>query len=75
MKKDEPDYYAVLGVERDASLRAIKQAYRELVRRYHPDAAGDSAEARRQFERLQEAYDVLSNPDKRARYDAALPPR
>jgi len=75
MKKDQPDYYAVLGVQRDASLAAVKQAYRELVRRYHPDAAGDSAEARERFERLQEAYDVLSDPAKRRKYDATLPPR
>lgn len=75
MKKDQPDYYGVLGVQRDASLGAVKQAYRELVRRYHPDAAGDSAEARERFERLQEAYEVLSDPAKRHKYDATLPPR
>jgi curved DNA-binding protein CbpA len=75
MKKAQPDYYAVLGVPRDASAGAIKQAYRELVRRYHPDAAGDSPQARSQFERLQEAYEVLSDSDKRAKYDATLPPR
>jgi len=75
MKKDKPDYYAMLGVQRDASLGEIKQAYRELVRRHHPDAAGDSAPARAQFERIQEAYEVLSDPAKRAKYDAALPPR
>lgn len=75
MKKAEPDYYAVLGVARDASLGAIKQAYRELVRRLHPDAAGDSPQAREQFERLQEAYEVLSHPGKRSKYDATLPPR
>jgi len=75
MKETQPDYYAVLGVQRDASLAAIKQAYRELVRRCHPDAAGDSPEARAQFESLQEAYEVLSDRDKRAKYDATLPPR
>lgn len=75
MKKDQPDYYTVLGVQRDASLKAIKQAYRDLVRRHHPDAAGDSAEARQQFDRLQEAYEVLSDPTKRSSYDATLPPR
>jgi curved DNA-binding protein CbpA len=75
MKKTGPDYYEVLGIRRDASLAALKQAYRDLVRRYHPDAAGNTAEARAQFERLQEAYEILSNPDKRAKYDATLPPR
>jgi len=74
-KKAEPDYYGVLGVKRDAALGAIKQAYRELVRRHHPDAAGDSEQARRQFELLQEAYEVLADPAKRAQYDATLPPR
>lgn len=75
MKKAQADHYAVLGVQRDASLGAIKQAYRELVRRCHPDAAGDSPQARAQFERLQEAYEVLSDPDKRSKYDATLAPR
>jgi len=75
MKKTEPDHYEVLGIRRDASLAAVKQAYRELVRRYHPDTAGDSPEARGQFERLQEAYEVLADPEKRAKYDETLPPR
>lgn len=75
MKKTGPDHYEVLGIRRDASLAAVKQAYRELVRRYHPDTAGDSSEARAQFERLQEAYEVLADPDKRAKYDETLPPR
>jgi len=69
------DYYEVLGVKRDASLRQIKQAYRDLVRQYHPDAAGDSAQARRRFDLLQEAYEVLSDAGKRAQHDASLPPR
>jgi hypothetical protein len=75
MKKVEPDYYGVLGVQRDAKPAAVKQAYRELVRKYHPDAAGDSAEARGRFEQLQEAYEILSDASKRAEYDAKLPPR
>jgi curved DNA-binding protein CbpA len=75
MKKTQPDYYAVLGIQRDAKPGAIKQAYRELVRKYHPDAAGSSAQARAQFEQLQEAYEILSDPSKRGEYDAKLPPR
>ncbi len=73
MKKPEPDYYGVLGVRRDAPLGAVKQAYRELVRRCHPDAAGDSPAARKQFDLLQEAYEVLSDPARRAQYDKQLP--
>jgi DnaJ-domain-containing protein 1 len=73
MKKAEPDYYAVMGVKRDAALGAIKQAYRELVRRYHPDAAGDDPQAPREFELLQAAYETLSDPAKRAQYDKSLP--
>ena len=75
MKKAPPDYYGVLGVQRDAKPTAIKQAYRELVRKYHPDAAGNSPEARARFEQLQEAYEILSDASKRGEYDAKLPPR
>jgi len=75
MKKPEPDYYGVLGLRRDAALGAVKQAYRELVRRYHPDTAGDDPAAREQFDLLQEAYEVLSDPAKRVQYDKQLPPQ
>lgn len=63
------DYYAVLGVPRDASAEAIKKAYRKLARQYHPDVNKSSgAEAR--FKEINEANEVLSDPEKRKRYDA-----
>ena len=63
------DYYEILGVARDATPEAIKKAYRALARKYHPDVnPGDkSAEAR--FKEVQHAYDILSDKEKRARYD------
>jgi curved DNA-binding protein len=67
---DEPgDYYRLLGVPRDASLERIKRAYKRLAREYHPDTVGGSVE---RFRALQHAYETLSNPEKRARYDRAL---
>lgn len=63
------DYYAVLGVPRDASADAIKKAFRKLARQYHPDVNKSSgAEAR--FKEINEANEVLSDPEKRKRYDA-----
>ena len=63
------DYYAVLGVARDASPEAIKKAYRKLAREYHPDInKSPGAEAR--FKEINEANEVLSDPEKRKRYDA-----
>ena len=63
------DYYSILGVNRDASEREMKQAYRRLARKYHPDVnPGDkSAEAR--FKQINEAYEVLSDKEKRQKYD------
>lgn len=63
------DYYAVLGVDRDASREDIKRAFRRLARETHPDANPGDAEAEHRFREIAEAYEVLSDPDKRARYD------
>lgn len=63
------DHYAVLGVSRQATDAEIKKAYRSLARRYHPDANPDDAEAEARFKEVANAYEVLGDPDRRARYD------
>lgn len=63
------DYYEVLGVNKDASAEEIKKAYRNLARQYHPDANRDDPNAEQKFKEIAEAYDVLSDTQKRARYD------
>lgn len=63
------DYYEVLGVTRDASLQDIKRAYRSLAVQYHPDRNPDDPGAEERFKEASEAYAVLADPDKRARYD------
>ncbi|RSS82179.1 DnaJ C-terminal domain-containing protein [Streptomyces sp. WAC06614] len=62
------DYYEVLGVTRDASAEEIQRAYRNLARRWHPDLSKDPA-AEERFKEVNEAYEALSDPDGRARYD------
>src|SRR5881227_3245997 len=63
------DYYQVLGIKRDAKPEEIKKAYRRLARKYHPDVnPGDKASEER-FKQMSEAFDVLSDPKKRAVYD------
>src|SRR5215210_1009978 len=62
------DYYKVLGVDRKASQEEIKKAYRKLARKYHPDQNKDAG-AEDRFKQVSEAYDTLSDPDKRKRYD------
>lgn len=63
------DYYEVLGVDRNADEKAIKSAYRKKAIQYHPDKNPGDKEAEEKFKEAAEAYDVLSNPDKRAKYD------
>lgn len=63
------DFYQVLGVDRTASDDDIKQAYRKLAMKHHPDRNGGSKEAEEQFKLVTEAYDVLKDPQKRAAYD------
>ena len=63
------DYYDVLGVQRSADGGAIKKAYRQLAMKFHPDKNPGDQEAESKFKEAAEAYEVLSNPDKRARYD------
>ena len=63
------DYYEVLDVAKDASADEIKKAYRKKAIQYHPDKNPDDKEAEDKFKEAAEAYEVLSNEDKRARYD------
>jgi curved DNA-binding protein len=69
MPVDFKDYYATLGVSRDASSDDIKQAFRKLARKYHPDVAKDKRNAEEKFKEINEANEVLSDPDKRKKYD------
>ena len=63
------DYYEILGVGRDAAPEEIHKAYRKLARKYHPDV-NRSPDAEKRFKEIQEAYEVLKDPEKRKRYDA-----
>jgi molecular chaperone DnaJ len=67
------DFYIVLGLERSATLNDIKRAYRRLARRYHPDINPGDRLAAVQFRQISEAYETLSDPDRRQRYDVHGP--
>ena len=69
MAENKRDYYEVLGVQKGASAEDIKKAYRKLALKYHPDRNPDNKEAEEKFKEAAEAYEVLSDDDKRARYD------
>jgi len=65
----EVDYYQTLGVSRTASEAEIQKAYRNLARKYHPDVNPDDQSAKKKFQQVQKAYEVLGNKEKRAQYD------
>src|SRR5580692_5714224 len=63
------DYYKTLGVDRKASDADIKSAYRKLARKFHPDVNPNNKEAETRFKQINEAYQVVSDPEKRKKYD------
>ena len=65
---DYKDYYAILGVKKDAPEDEIQKAYRKLARKFHPDV-NKAPEAETKFKEIGEAYEVLKDPDKRQKYD------
>ncbi len=67
--KDFRDYFKVLGVERNSNADAIKRAFRKLARKYHPDVNPGDSGAEAKFKEVSEAYEVLSDPEKRRRYE------
>src|SRR5437763_1026555 len=66
---DYKDYYKILGVDRNADADAIKKAFRKLARQYHPDVNKGDKKAEERFKEINEANDVLSDPEKRKLYD------
>ena len=69
MPDQKRDYYEVLGLSKGASEEELKKAYRKLAKKYHPDVNPGDKQAEAKFKELNEAYSILSDPDKRARYD------
>jgi DnaJ-class molecular chaperone len=63
------DYYKILGLDKAASDKEVKKAFRKLARQYHPDMNPDDPKAEDRFKEINEAYEVLSDPEKRAKYD------
>ena len=69
MADNKRDYYEVLGVAKGASEDEIKKAYRQMAKKYHPDLNPGDKEAEARFKEVNEAYEVLSDSQKKARYD------
>ena len=63
------DYYEVLGISRSADKDAIKKAYRKMAKKYHPDSNAGNPDAEEKFKEVTEAYNVLSDPEKKKLYD------
>ena len=63
------DYYKILGLDKGASAEDVKKAYRKLARKYHPDVNPNNKEAHKRFQEINEANEVLSDPEKRKKYD------
>src|SRR5687768_2244614 len=72
MPVEYKDYYKILGVPKGASTADVKKAYRKLARQYHPDV-NKKPEAEKRFKEINEAHEVLSDPEKRKRYDTVGP--
>ena len=66
---EKRDYYEVLGVDKNASEAEIKRAYRKVAKKYHPDMNPGDKEAEEKFKEAAEAYEVLSDPEKKSKYD------
>jgi DnaJ-class molecular chaperone len=71
LRNSEPDHYAILGLDRNCTADQVRAAYRILAKRFHPDVNGGSADAVKQTQALNAAYDILSDPEKRSAYDSA----
>jgi curved DNA-binding protein CbpA len=69
MAVDYKDYYKILGVDKNASQKDIQKAYRKLARKFHPDVNPNDKAAEEKFKEINEANEVLSDPEKRKRYD------